>query len=330
LVEKHDYALSSTIAGGDIITNSEKYDEEMAYNAEMPEDAKDYTEYATEDFVVVDFGVYLGNSPFEVYYETTPLYKGQKYNLKVRYFNAEGEVVRAEDATNITSTSRYTNNTEVADFIPDKDVLLATSKGTVKVTFEVLLTSGQNLVKNYNVYFTLNEEPYYEKYGEPNVHHMLIKDSTSYDILSANTDYLCVGEFIWCVGNNTLYLKEKASNGTIQIFKVFGSGGAITGETGETVTYSVGTDGILTASGDTLVVDDSGRLNLEGSIDANGILSLDNVTGDTGGGGDEPTGDDYEVEDDGEMSMTGQGVTIDNNGVVSMDGTVDENGELIV
>ena len=52
-VERHDYALSSTIAGGDIVLNSEKYAMENETDPEKPEDATDNTEYAEDRKSVV-------------------------------------------------------------------------------------------------------------------------------------------------------------------------------------------------------------------------------------------------------------------------------------
>ena len=79
LVLKHDYALSNTLAGGDIIVNSEKFDLENKYEREMPEDAEDPVDWATEDFVITSFETYIANSPLSEFIENASLYKGEKY-----------------------------------------------------------------------------------------------------------------------------------------------------------------------------------------------------------------------------------------------------------
>ena len=44
---------------------------------------------------------------------------------------------------------------------------------------------------------------------EPNVKHVLIKTAENFDILSANTKYLLLNEFVWCKSNNSLYFKAE-------------------------------------------------------------------------------------------------------------------------
>lgn len=318
LVDKHEYAFRNTIAGGDIITNSEKYDRENEYDPEQPEDAKDYTKYAESDFEVRSYDIYLGSVPFKTYCATTSLYKGQNYYLKFYFFNAEGERIREEDITNLESYEISSNHPDIAGFKDGTTVLRASKQGGVKLSSSVELSNGAVLRSSLEVFFKYNEEPYFEKYEEPNVHHILIKSASSYEILTASTSYLCSPEFVWCEGNNTLYLKAKASNGTYQIFKISGKGGDITGDTGSTtevVIYELEEDGTLTMSGETISLDDNGILILPDAVlDDDGILNLNNVTGST-------TGETSDIrieynEEDGMIDIYGDGVTLDDNGVL--------------
>lgn len=271
MVNKHDYALSNTLAGGDIIANAEKFDLENKYEPEMPEDAEDPTEYAEDDKVITSFDVYVGNSSLSEFSGVdASLYRGQTYPLKFRFYN--GGLQRVEEPEDL----QYTFSCVPANVASiDGRILKGKSSGDAEVSV-IVTTSGNTLSKRYDIHFEYNEEPDYETYEEPNVHHMLIKKADTEQIMFDNFNYLLIGEFCWCIKENTLYLKEKAANGTIQLFKINGGGSVI--PTGETVTYKVDTEGIFSAesSDDSVNVTD-GILSLVGTVDANGILILNDV-----------------------------------------------------
>ena len=286
IIEKHDYALSNTIAGGDIITNSEKYREESEHDPEQPEDAVYVPVYTDTDFTVADFDLYLGNSPFYDYYQHTALYKGQRYQLKPRFFNAAGEAINPDDLSGYTvveiSVVNY-GGKHIADFYEQGQYLLATDSGNTGLVAELELENGSVLRKDYDLNFEYNEEPYYERYGEPNVHHLLIKEAATQEILMANANYLCVNELIWCIGNNSLYIKAKNNTGGISLFKINGNGGSIdpdtgsttgdtTGTTEETVTFYVEND-TLYAVGEPLSVE-NGVFNIPVATVTDGVLNL--------------------------------------------------------
>ena len=326
LVNRHDYALSSTIAGGDIITNSEKYDLENMTEPEQPADAISYEQYATDDLVVTSFDLYIGNSTLGVY---NKLYKGQNYFLKLRMFNNGQEQVKQ---TTETLTIDCTPS-EIAT-VNDKNVLLATKAGNIQVVATLTTTDGRRIRNIYPAEVFYNEEPDYETYSEPNVRHVIFKTVENPTILAQNADYLCINEPIWCISECALYVKAKAPNGQIKLYKISGSGGSIdpdSGTTGDTTSVTIetkftveedGTLSVTTNDENAIYVDENGILviNVGGVVDD--ILTLnDNESGGGGGGGG---GGDVTPSDQSNAS-------VDENGQMSIDGnTRVENGILLL
>lgn len=335
LVNRHDYALSSTIAGGDIVTNSEKYDLENMTDPEQPSDAVSYEEYATDDLVVTSFDLFIGNSTLGVY---NKLYKGQKYFLKLRMFNAGKEQVKW---TTETLTIECTPS-EIAT-VSDANVLLATKAGNIQVVATLTTTDGKRIRNIYPAEVFYNEEPDYETYSEPNVRHVILKTAENPTILAQNSDYLCINEPIWCISECALYVKAKAPNGQIKLYKISGDGGTIdpdTGTTGDTTSVTIETkftveeDGTLSVTSNdesAIYVDENGILviNVGGVVDD--ILTLnDNESGGGGGGGGdiEPPSDQSSGSVDGEGGLIIDGNTRVENGILLLSANVTPEGIL--
>ena len=278
LVNKHEYALNNTLAGGDIIENSEKFDEENSDVPEEPDDAEGIIVYG--DGPVAEFDLYIGNLPLNdiayTDYENTILYRNKRYPLRLRMFNEANE--RVEETEDYELTLSYLGN---AVYIDERRVIETWGDDDpqeVQVGARLLGASGETLTKTYTIYFKKNEEPDYDSYAEPNVHHILQKSAKDFQTMLQYGDYLCVGEMCWCEKEEALFLKAKGANGTIRYFKINGTGGGgggdvPTGDT-ETITYRV-EDGVLYAisSDDSISVVD-GTLTLVGEVDANGVLRL--------------------------------------------------------
>ena len=271
IINRHDYALSNTLAGGDIIVNSEKYDLENRYKPEQPEDSDYKPSYDTEDTKIVSYDLYIANTPLVSYtIDDAHLYSGQKYYLKLRAFNIKGHEVD----TSSTELSMAIYPSEVATI--NGNILYANVTGDTTFVSQLITEEGTELMHNYALRFEHEEKPDYETYSEPNVHHMLIKKADTREILEQNEKYLLECEFCWCVDENSLYLKAKAKNGTTQLFKINGQGSIVpTGET--SITYTITENNILEMLDDTgehVYIDENGILNLVGVIDSKGILNL--------------------------------------------------------
>lgn len=276
MLNKHDYALSNTIAGGDIITNSEKYDLENKYDTEQPEDSEYEPSYDTGDTEVDSWDIYLGNSSFKKLIEDDyEFYIRMKYFLKLRLFNKDEKEI---------DPSGYTLDLKCISLVAgiQDNVLYGTGEGAVAIT--VTLLKDEELIgqKFYNISLKKNAKPDYETYGEPNVHHILVKTVQTYQELIDNFNYLCVNEFCWCIENSSLYLKIKLPNGRIVPFKINGEGGDIpTGQT-TNIVYSFNDEGFITMDDENkgyLFVDDEGYINiLAGSIDEEGYIILNDTS----------------------------------------------------
>lgn len=326
-VNRHDYALSSTIAGGDIVTNSEKYYLENSAGPEMPEGAVSNDTYATDDLVVTSFDLYIGESTLATY---NKIYKGKKYYLKLKMFNNAKEVVEQTDET----LGIVCSPSEIAT-VDENNILFPTSSGSVQIVATLIANDGQQLRMIYPIEIGYNEEPYYEVYGEPNVKHVLIKSAESLQVLVENANYLCENELIWCIGEHALYIKAKASNGSLRLYKLNGEGGSIEPGTGSTtgdttsVTYEtkfiIDNEelSIISTDENTIYVDANGILNINvGEVDKDRILILNDVasTGST-----QPTGEtmditEAEVDEQGNLSMGG-GVSVE-NGILLIEASV--------
>lgn len=348
IVERHDYALANTLAGGDILLNAQKYDIENEHEQEKPEDAEYDDDYATGDTTIVSYDFYVGGTSLRKFSnDTTMLYVEQKYYLDLRLYNRAGERVRETDE--VTVKFKHSENVE----INERRFLLSHITGYTSIDTEVRVNGELIDAEPYYVNFSGEQEPDYKPYSEPNVHHMLIKQADTYEILMDNLNYLLVNELCWCSGDNQLYMKAKAKDGTIQLF-VIGSGegkdfpddsGSTSGDT-TAVTY----DTNFIVSGNTLFVestnpdsskavfvDENGILNINvgGRVNADNILLL-NTTSTTGSTPDTPTGstDGSTIEVGADGTADFGGTTEVNNGILSLSGnngygaTVTPNGIL--
>ena len=270
-VQKHDYALSSTLAGGDIILNAQKYDIENESDHEKPEDAEYDEKYAETDFVVVSYDLFVADSSLRRFSnDTNTLFVEQKYKLTLKLYNRSGELVRETD--DVSLTFRHSANVDI------NERRYLTSHVTGYTTIEATVRIGGRVLQNepYYVNFGLDQEPDYPQYDEPNVHHLLIKTAETHDILMDNLKYLATPEFCWCPGDNKLYLKAKSNNGTVQLFIINGGGsidppipvdpdtGDTTAVTSETI-FEVEPDGTLKVTtvpedSDSVYVDEYGIL----------------------------------------------------------------------
>ena len=330
LVEKHEYALNNTLAGGDILLNATKYDLENEYEQEKPADAKYDEDYDDEDTVIVSYDFYIGGSSLRRFSnDTNVLYTNEKYKLTLKLYNKEGKLVR--QPAGLVVNFRHAGGVS----INEKYYLESTITGYTNIVSDVYVNGLVIPNEPYYVHFESDEEPDYWKYSEPNVHHMLIKQVETKDILLDNMSYLLNPELCWCIGDNTLYLKAKAKNGTIQLFTINGGsseGEDIPDESGSTsgdtaVTYEttfVVEDDVLyvTASGESVYVDEYGILHINAGKVENGILLLDDVQS-SGSTPDVPTGStdgSTVVLDPTDGSADFGGETTVENGILALNG----------
>ena len=320
LIEKHEYALTHTLCGGDFITNSVKYQLTNENQREVPVDI-DYRPYTTGDTTIVNFELFLANTNLTYYTTQGDLYKQQYYYIEPRYYNAEEE--RVSDSGVTLELSSSNEQVAIAHYYEHggRWYIFANTSGVTKITATVVTPSGGTLEKEYTLNFKYNEETDYEQYYEPNVKHILVKTADTYDILTGNTDYLLLNEFVWCIGNNSLYFKALGSNGKIKLFKINGSGDTPVVVTG--ITYEIDSNGILDIEDNNIekqvYVDEDGILHLVGYIDEDGYLCLDDT-------GSEET---HTIDEDGNLVMNN--VEIDDEGyLILRNATVDEDGNLIM
>ena len=275
LVNKHEYALNNTLAGGDIVENSEKFDLENSDIPEEPEDAEGIVVYG--EGPVTDFDLYIGNLPLSdiayTDFDNSILYRNKKYPLRLRMFNAGKERVEETDAYELELS--YIEDYIVID---ERRVIASLEDGQAQIGARLSIPSGETLTKSYVIYFSKNEEPDYDSYAEPNVHHILQKSAKDFETMVAYGDYLCIGEFCWCEKEEALLLKAKGANGVIKYFKVNGNGGGDieppSGDT-ETITYRVDENGkFIAESSDESVGVFGGVLTLVGVVDEHGVLKL--------------------------------------------------------
>lgn len=349
MVNRHDYALSSTIAGGDIILNSEKYALENDDDPEQPQDAKDYTEYATDDLVVDSFEVFIADSPLTRFSGAdASLYMNQNYFLKFKLYNAGKEQVKNDGSFTMTI-----NHGSDVKYIHDKQVIVGLQSGYTTIYATVTNGSDVTLENTYPLSFEYNEKPGYETYAEPNVKHFILKSVKNLQILKDNFNYLCVNEPIWCISECALYVKGEMADGSVALFKISGGSGGDdpiipdpdtgstsgdTAVTSETI-YTIDDNDNLTvvSTNNAVYVDEDGILNINaGYVDQNGILILNDVTttgstsGNTSGDTSGSTSGDTStaiVDDEGNMNVGGT-TTVDENGILLLNATIDSNGIL--
>lgn len=324
-------ALTNTLGGGDILLNSTKYNLENAYDPEKPAGAPN--PYTTGDTEIYSWDVYFGDSKLSEF-SRGGLYKWQRYYPKVRAFNSAGEEI--EITTAITVTMHCGGGTAEVSFTGKTLYALTSGDTTFYAEINDTIHSASDN-KSYLLMFENNEEPSYEVY---NVKHLLVKHAESFDYMVENSNYLLVGEFCWCIKEQALYLKEKAANGTIQLFKINGEGSVTpTGGT-EVIKYVVTEDGVLSASSndDSIRIDENGVLYLVGIVDENGVLILNDKQSGGGGGGGGDTGHTSggtisltaRVDRDGTLIINGNGSEnlVDRNGVLILAGEINRNGVL--
>lgn len=338
LTKKHDYALSSTLAGGDIILNSEKYERENEYDPEKPEDATDYTEYAEDDLTIDSFELYIAGSPLTHFSpQGAPLYAHQNYFIKLKLYNVGKEEIKNEG--NVALTIQHDQQVQ---YLYEKQVLIGLTSGYTTIFATINDGSGTTITNTYPLHFEINEKPGYEPYSEPNVKHFLLKSVKTYQILKDNFNYLCVNEPIWCIGNCSLYIKGEMPDGNFALFRISGSGGddpepgpGPTPETGETAMtiFNVDQTGNLTMDSidGSVYVDETGVLVINtGKVD-NGILVLEDViiTGSTSGDTSGTTEDTSTgvVDDEGNLDIEGKTFVEDNililNASITSDGILE-------
>ena len=332
IVEKHEYALNNTLAGGDLLLNATKYDLENEYDQEKPADAAYDYDYDDTDTAITSYDFYVGGSSLRTFSnDTNVLYTKQKYRLVLKLYNRQGKLVR--EPAGLALSFRHAAAVE----INERRYLTSNVTGFTSIVSDLYISGTKIPNEPYNVHFESDQEPDYIQYSEPNVHHMLIKQVETKQILLENINYLLAPELCWCIGDSTLYLKARAKNGTVQLFTI--NGGSSDGEdipddpdTGSTsgdttavtydTTFVVDENGTLfvTASGQSVYVDENGILNINvGRVDEqSGILYLDDVTT-SGSTPDVPTG-----------STDGSTVIVDpTDGTADFGGTTSvENGTL--
>ena len=221
LIDKHEYALTHTLSGGDFLTNSVKYDLENSIETEKP-DAATYGEvYSTTDIIVTNFKLFIGCSDLHEFTKSKLLTK-QYYYIKPEFYNGAGQLIEPK---NVNYTLISNNNKVLESRYVDaskKWYLYGLKNETAIVTCKVINENETELTDDYVLTFERESEPYTY---EPNVKHVLMKTAETFDILSANTKYLLLNEFVWCKGNNSLYFKAEDSTGAINLFKINGGGG---------------------------------------------------------------------------------------------------------
>lgn len=340
LVDKHEYALTHTISGGDFLTNSVKYDLENSIVQEKPAAAKYGEVYSATNKIAVTFELCIGETNLHEFSDIK-LYTNEYYYIKPKFYNNEGVLINPNE---IKYTLISSNNSSVETKFVEASkrwYIYGLKKDNVIITCTVENEDETVLIDDFILIFEEESEPY--KY-EPNVKHVLMKTAETFDILSANTKYLLLNEFVWCKGNNSLYFKAEASNGSINLFKINGGGAPgpdipdtpdtpdipdepSTGTTSD-IEINVDNNDILNLSDNTeeknLKVDENGILNIPKEVayvDENGILVFKQKTDDNGV--------DIEFDENTEeLSIKGD-ITLDND-ILTIVGTIDENGTLIL
>ena len=221
LIDKHEYALTHTISGGDFLTNSVKYDLENTTKTEKPAAARYGETYDVINTGVTNFDLYIGESSLHDFLKSN-LYTQTYYYLKPKFYNSEEKLINPTKVNYSLETSDA--NVVETRFIEASQrwYLYGLKKGNAIITCKVVNEDETEIVDDFILNF--KEESEANKY-EPNVKHVLIKTAETFDILSANTKYLLLNEFVWCKDNNTLYFKGESSDGSINLFQINGTGG---------------------------------------------------------------------------------------------------------
>lgn len=284
LINKHEYALTHTISGGDFLTNSVKYDLENSIEAEKPSSATYGEVYSETNNKVSYFDLFIGYTNVHSL-QKTKLYTGQYYYIKPNFYNEEGELINPNNV-NFSLISESPDSVEAKYVESSKRwYIYANKKDNIIITAKVINEDETEVIDDYVLLFEDETEP---TKMEPNVKHVLIKTAENFDILSANTKYLLLNEFVWCKSNNSLYFKAEASNGSINLFKI--NGGGIPGpdipdipDTGTTTQngVSISSEGILEFNNETVYYNKEGEIVLSQDIaylNEEGILIFNEKT----------------------------------------------------
>ena len=275
--ENGDYVGGGVIAGGDILTNSVKYELQNRYGTEKPDNAVDKN-YAKDDTAITKYDIYLGDaSLFD--YVSAKLYCGVRYYLKPRFFNQADEEVRNVDENGdevLKVKLSVTDNDGIVSALTEDGVLIVSKKGNIDLIANIDDLKG-NPVKTAKLIFNLSfdgaQKPDYETYLEPNVKHILTKTVETKKLLDEQSDFLCVGEQVWCTEENRLYIKIKAKSGNVVLLPI---GGVTESAVSTKFSYDNGMLNIETTDS-SIRVDSDGYLILDDCrVDENGILILDN------------------------------------------------------
>ena len=236
-------------------------------------------------------------------------------------FNNAKEIVKQTNET----LGIVCSPSEIAT-VDENNILFPTASGSVQIVATLIANDGQQFRMIYPIEIGYNEEPYYELYGEPNVKHVLIKSAENLQVLVDNAKYLCENELVWCISEHSLYIKAKAPNGSLILYKLSGEGGSIEPGTGSTtgdttaVTYEtrfiVGNEelSIISTDESAIYVDANGILNINVSeVNEEGILILNDVmsTGSTPSTGETISITEGEVDGQGNLNMSGS-VSVEN------------------
>lgn len=267
IVSQHEYSFNNALSGGNIKKNDTKYSLANLAAQEEPEHSQTI-DYATEETAITSIKIYVGK------YELEPadtLYAKQRYFLNLKAYNVYDEPVSLDDCTII-----YDLDPETAAYIGPEDSLYCEEDGTAVLSARVIDPEGNMTSSDtYDITFTDEEEPAY--YNEPTYHQFIVKNAKNFEELSKYIDNLGIGEFCWCIAENTLYFRAEAANHTIQLFKINGQSGPA--PVPETVSFEIDENGILIIESENAGVslDENGILHLLGDIDENGVLHLNNM-----------------------------------------------------
>ena len=262
--------ITKTLGGGDIITQSKKYELENQSVPLMPENAQ--YPYTTGSTIIKNWDMLIGGSPVSSFAEGG-LYVDEKYYLKPYATNEQGEPI---DPSALTLTAIISAGDATID---ENNVLTSTVSGHPEITYVIQDNNHPEWsadTKTQLVTIDDNEKPNYNLF---NVEHLLVKKVETRELLDENIDYILVGEFVWCVEEEALYLKEKSKNGTIQLFKINGNGSITPSGDTEIITYAITDEGILNANSSegSIFVDEEGVLNLIGTLTEDGVLLLNDA-----------------------------------------------------
>lgn len=264
IVDKHEYSFNNAMSGGNVKANDAKFSLSNLAAQEEPEDVSD-SNYDTTDPVIDTVKAFVGKYEIE---NNDKLFTKQNYYLSARGYNADGNLVSLSGCTILFEIE---NKDDVT--IDTESVMRCETTGVAKLILTVITPESDSVSAEYTIVFTNQEQPQY--YDEPTYHQFITKNAKNIEELLKYIDNVAIGEFCWCIAENTLYYRAKSANNTVQLFKINGSGSV---EPEDSITYEITGDGILIISSESESVrlDENGILYLVGNIDENGVLHLNN------------------------------------------------------